>query len=92
MATTYSVETSNGIELKSGFRKLDTARRWASSYDGPYGNGKCMVFSVGKDYKKTYRGMVITPGRFLEYCAWVPASNPKNIKYIVEKDGSVTRK
>ena len=92
MATTYSVETSNGIELKSGFRKLDTARKWASSYDGPFGDGRRMVFSIGKDRKKTYRGMVITPGMFLKDCAWVPASNPKNIKYIVNKDGSVTRK
>lgn len=92
MATTYSVEASDGVELKSGFRKLDSARRWASSYNGPLGDGRRMIFSVGKDYRKTYRGMVITPGRFLEYYAWVPASNPKNIKYVVNKDGSVTRK
>lgn len=92
MATTYSVETSGGVELKSGFRKLDTARKWASSYDGPFKDGRYMIFSIGKGRKQTYRGMVITPGMFLKECIWTPASNPKNLKYVINRDGSVTRK
>ena len=92
MATTYSVETSGGLELKSGFRKLDTARKWASSYNGPFGDGRYMVFSIGKNHKQAYRGMVITPTMFLKDCVWAPASNPKNIKYVINKDGTVTKR
>ena len=92
MATTFSVETPHGLELKGGFRKLDTARKWASTYKDPFGDGRCMIFSNGKGGKQTYRGMVITPGMFLKDCVWAPANNPKNIRYIVNKDGSVTQK
>lgn len=92
MAITFHVETTSGIKLKGGFKKLDTARKYACTFKGHFDDeGRYDIYSDGKS-GENYRGMVIRSGMFLKECVWVPASNPKNLKYIVNKDGSVTRK
>lgn len=94
MATIYSVETPNGVELKSGFRKLDTARKWAYEDKDPYYSGR-MVVCAKSNGNKRYLGTVSHPGLFStrdKECVWIPFSNPKNLKYVVNKDGSITRK
>lgn len=92
MAITFHVETTSGIKLKGGFKKLDTARKYACTFKGHFDDeGRYDIYSDGKN-GENYRGMVIRPGAFLKYYSWVPANNPHNIKYEINKDGSVEKR
>ena len=88
--TTYSVETSGGVEIKSGFKTLDAARRFAYGTRGDVFEGK-VVWRKTKT-GKTPVGMIYFPGTFLNEYRWIPTSNPKNIKYVLKKNGTVDRK
>lgn len=92
MATIFIVETPNGVELKRGFRKLTTARKWAYANGNPYGGNRVMIASVTKERGKKYHGMMTFPGMFTQDCVWIPEDNPKNVRFLVKKDGSITRK
>lgn len=86
----YVVETREGIELKRGFKTLDAARKYAYKTKGDVFEGGVVMSLTSKGKRPV--GMISFPGMFLSEYRWTPYKNPKNTKYILNKDGTVRRK